>query len=309
MDINLIFTLIGILLAIVSLYLFFKSKAKSRLVYLKNFIISPITIIKNIPDIEILYKKSKSVDRIFLTNVTFINAGNIDIDKTALYQPLSIILPDGFNWLTSDIIEKSEKLNIETTRDENNLQFTWDLLKPKEFFTLEGLIEYKGENFPEDRKKLRKMSFDFRIKNINKIETLEKSRLLDTTTFIFFLFLSFVGLYLGYKLIEMNITQKNENKFYLELSDKSSFEIKGLKFNSEKNNVIIEDERNNDLDTLNNIDSTFNINVRVSSNKSGSSNVLLILGVFILIISFIGLIYNLKRYLYDLSIKKIFQSN
>ena len=172
LDITLIITVLGTLITIVSIFLVFKFRTKPRLAYIKNYIISPIKIVKNINDIQILYKNEPIAENLFLLNCTLINIGNVDIDNSTIYEKLSINLPQEFKILSYKIVNKSKKLELNVISNNNLVSFEWDLFKPKEFFTIETLIEYRGNDVKIDEKKLKKLEFEYRIKDINSIETI-----------------------------------------------------------------------------------------------------------------------------------------
>lgn len=307
LDLGFILTLLGTFIGIISLILFYRYRAKPRLVYLINSLISPIMIVKNISDIQIQYKNKPITENLFLLNITFINAGNVDIDKSGVYKNLSVVLPNNFNWLNIKIINKSKKMELGITNDNNILSFNWDLLKPKEFFTIESLIEYNGEDVSMARIKLNRFTFDYRIKDINTIEAFDKNRSVGVpgfvTAVIFFLLIGFAG----YKASEKYYSPRSETKFSLILSDRSVREIDGLYFKSLENKIIVQNDNRKDLDTIQYKDSTLlAINVKPSLVKKDMSYPLVILGFLIFIVSVVGLFYVTKLFVNNFRVKIIF---
>lgn len=304
-DIGFILTFLGTFITAISLFFVFKFRTKPRIVYLINSFISPIKIVKSINDIQIQYKNKPITENLFLLNVTFINAGNKDIDQSEVHKDLSIVLPNSFNWLNHSIINKSRELDVSLKNDKNTISLAWDLLKPGESFTVEALIEYSGENISEDRKKLSPLTFDYRIKDINTIEKIDKDKLISSFTLVLSILSMLLLGMVGYALIQKYYTPKDDTKFLVTLSSKPTKEIKGLYFESLNDKMIIKDDKKNDLDTINYTDSTLTINVKASSIKVDPSYIIVTVGLLLIISSIIGLLFIIRRFLNDYSIKKI----
>jgi len=305
-DVGFIVTLLGTFIGIISLILFFRYRAKPRLVYLINSIISPIKIVKNIGDINIQYKNKPITENLFLLNVTIINAGNVDIDKSGVYKNLSIVLPEYFNWLNINIAKKSKEMEVGFKNDSNILSFDWDLLKPKEFFTIESLIEYNGEDVLNAKKKLLRFTWDYRIKDLSTIEAFDKNRSMGVPGFITAVILILLIGFGGYQGSVKSYSPRNETKFSLILSDRSVREIDGLYFKSLENNIIMQNDNRKDLDTLQYKDSTVAISIKPSLVKKDVSYPLVILGLLISLVSFVGLLFLTKLFVNNFRVKKIF---
>src|SRR5690606_11008040 len=67
-----------------------------------------------------------------------INTGNVDIDRTTIYKPLMLQLPEEFKIkeLRTDT-SKLAALNVIILKNDNSITFQWDLLKPLEHFNFE----------------------------------------------------------------------------------------------------------------------------------------------------------------------------
>jgi hypothetical protein len=91
-SIELLLTITGILLTIVIGYLgvryTIRAKNKTELLFLKNNSISLFeNIVKNLEGIEIKYNGEKVDESLYTVKGTFINTGNVDIDKSLIHNP------------------------------------------------------------------------------------------------------------------------------------------------------------------------------------------------------------------------------
>lgn len=172
-----------------------KYRKKTNVVFLKNTCASLFkTIIRDIDDIEINFQGKKIDENLILFKGTFLNNGNVDIDKSIIHKPLEIELPPDFSWKKYMIINASRGLDVELSVNNNKLLFEWDLFKEGEYITFDCLIEYKhvdGEekdsNQDVSRVLLNDIKFNHRItnlKSVNKKGSIRKP--LSAGSFAFF---------------------------------------------------------------------------------------------------------------------------
>lgn len=180
MSIDTTLAIIGLIVTIFLGYLglkyTLKYRKKTEIIFLKNSSLSLFkTIVKNLDEIEINFQGKKINENLILFKGTFFNNGNIDIEKSIVYKPLEIELPDNYSWVSNKIIDSSDGLDIEIKQVENKLIFEWDLLKEGEYFTFDSLVEYKtqekeSENLNIGRKLLRDININHRITDLKKIK-------------------------------------------------------------------------------------------------------------------------------------------
>lgn len=180
MSIDTTLAIIGLIVTIFLGYLglkyTLKYRKKTEIIFLKNSSLSLFkTIVKNLDEIEINFQGKKINENLILFKGTFFNNGNIDIEKSIVYKPLEIELPDNYSWVSNKIIDSSDGLDIELKQVENKLIFQWDLLKEGEYFTFDSLVEYKAqeeesENINIGRKLLKDININHRITDLKKIK-------------------------------------------------------------------------------------------------------------------------------------------
>ena len=192
MDVNFLMGIIGVLGTLILGYLginyTLKYRSKIKLNYFENDCFSLFqTVVKNFNTIEIKYNKEAINQNLILLKGTFLNSGNIDLDKSNVHVPLSLHIPDNFKVLEAKVIDASNDLIVTNTITSNSITFIWDLLKKEEYFTFDVLIEHMGElnstgkeiikeelNLESNRYIERELSnnitFKHRITNLSKID-------------------------------------------------------------------------------------------------------------------------------------------
>jgi len=164
----LLLALIGLPLAAISVILAFKYRDRVQLTYVHQGYLPLLeSIVKTIEGIEILYKKKAIDPSLYFLTGSVANTGNLDIDRSAIYDPLSVNLPRSYKWLQARITKSPSGVNADyKIRSDSTLQFKWDLLKTNEAFSFNALIKApKGEM--KSPQKL--ISFSHRITNLQSI--------------------------------------------------------------------------------------------------------------------------------------------
>ena len=170
--------LITIIIGIIGVKYTFKQQKRTELTFFKNTCISLFkAIVQNLDGIEIKYQGNRIGENLILFKGTIFNTGNIDIDKSIIHKPLTIELPKTCSWIKYKIIDKSDGLDVEPIKEENNVVFNWELLKEGEYFTFDSLIEYHSDSEENKNKELdlrkdllEKISFNTRITNLKSVK-------------------------------------------------------------------------------------------------------------------------------------------
>ena len=179
---EIILTILGVIvtivIGIVGVKYTFKQRKKTELTFLKNTCIYLFkAIVKNLDGIEIKYHGNKIGENLILFKGTIFNTGNVDIDESIIHKPLSLKLPANYSWIEYKIIDTSDGLEVEITREDDKLIFTWELLKESEYFTFDSLIEFNSDEIDKKTQDqdlneclIEKISFDHRITSLKSIE-------------------------------------------------------------------------------------------------------------------------------------------
>ena len=178
-----ILTIIGVIATVIFGYLgikyAIKFKQKMRITFYWDEAISLFdSIVNDWDDIEIKYNNEAINPNLTLLRCCMVNTGTSDIDKSIIYKPLKMILPDNFIAIKGKRNEFSDDLSITAKINDNNkneVDFNWDILKKGEFIKFDLLIQ-RNEN---DNKNLstniiknikNNTKFSHRITNLDQID-------------------------------------------------------------------------------------------------------------------------------------------
>ena len=98
-------------------------------------------IVKNFPDLSVLYKTEPVGQGLVLINGTFLNSGRKDITPAMVEQQLRLLLPKEFKWLAARTIPSSENVAATITAQPEQLAFATGFLRCREYFRFEALAE------------------------------------------------------------------------------------------------------------------------------------------------------------------------
>lgn len=167
------------------IYYSIKQRYPGKITFIKEHSIALFdAIVKNLPELSILYKQNPVTPNLVLIQGALVNTGKKDISPTMVEKPISISLPEGYKWITAKVISFSENVIAEIhLLDETNLVLNNGLFRCKEYIRFQALVEVPGNE--EDRKEIQSIKekigdyliFSHRIsdtRQINKIELKEE---------------------------------------------------------------------------------------------------------------------------------------
>lgn len=134
-------------------------------------------IVRNLPDLEVLYKGRPVSQNLVLFKGILLNTGIVDITPQMVEQKLSIGLPEGFKWLEARVGSSSENVRAEVrVIDDSSLVFDTGLFRCNEYIRFEALAEVplRGANeggYSElpDLKLQESLNFTHRIANTRQV--------------------------------------------------------------------------------------------------------------------------------------------
>jgi hypothetical protein len=139
-------------------------------------------IVKDLPELVVLYKKDPVSPNLVLIKGALLNTGKIDISPTMIEMPITMTLPSGYRWLTAKIISSSPNVKADLYQeDKQNIIIKSGLLRCNENIRLQALVEVSPLSSTEKGTKHESMSsrleeairFSHRIANTRKIEKKE----------------------------------------------------------------------------------------------------------------------------------------
>ncbi|MEA3476379.1 MAG: hypothetical protein U9R23_08085 [Candidatus Cloacimonadota bacterium] len=251
--------IITIIIGIIGVKYTLKQKNKTQLTFLKHSCISLFkAIVKNLDDIEIKYQGNIIGENLILLKGTIFNNGNADIDKAIVHKPLTLTLPDNYSWINYKVIDSSDGLVVNVKKVENSLQFNWDLLKEREFFSIDCLIEFNSDKKDDEidteidlrRNLLNNLEFKHRItnlKSVNSEESVPSPMPIGGLLFFSLILLSivYVGFYFSagqfvfpkYEIYQEVLIDSTLNIAKLKATDDKTIEL----VNQKGNNILILD--------------------------------------------------------------------
>lgn len=177
MNFALFLTIVGTFLGLFSIILYFYDKVNSRkglrldnegCISLANRNISNLNI-------GLVYKGKVFNNNIILFKGVLSNIGKRDIGASDIIKPLQIIFREGhiLEAYIKDAPASFFQCNI--LQDKSGIEISWDLLKSTESINFEVLIEFESFDSVYEKELYNSITFEFRIKNVNKISKITKA--------------------------------------------------------------------------------------------------------------------------------------
>lgn len=169
-----------VIFGLLSIYIVLRRRYPGKITFVRQESLGLYdTIIKNFPQIQILYNDKAINEQLVYLKGSFINTGTIDISETMVEEKLSLFLPEDMKWIDAKISKTSPRLNSSVAVSDNKLTFNLGLFRINEFLQVEALAEVKnGKNQSSLLNK--SFSFQHRIANtqqVNAKELLSKNQL------------------------------------------------------------------------------------------------------------------------------------
>jgi RNA-binding protein YhbY len=170
---------VSVIFGVVGIYLTVKSRYSGAITFVNEQTIELFDAIGNsLDNLAVTYDGCDVNDNLVLLNGAFINSGKMDLTKDMVEKPITIILPDGFKWLSGRIIESKVKAQLEL-KDDNTISIETGLFRRGECVRFHALAQLPdNEDGDSNSKRLNdSLKFDHRItntKNINETEVKPK---------------------------------------------------------------------------------------------------------------------------------------
>ena len=178
-----IFGAIGILATIIFGVLAIKRRhSPGKLVLLKQSTIGLFNnIARNFDEIGIKYKSKPIKENVIYIKASIFNDGDIDIDGAAVEETIRLELKKGLRWIKVKITKTSPglKCNTQLCQENQKLRFHFGLIRKREFFQFEALVETDDADIGADDI-YEHIKISHRIANTQKIkdeELLEGERI------------------------------------------------------------------------------------------------------------------------------------
>ena len=235
MDISMVLTIMGLLATFVfgflSIDLFKRKRYPGKVTFVKQSSIGLFdSFVKNFNQISILFEDKPIKDNLIYIKGCFINDGDIDIEGEKIEKPISIVLPEKYNWVNCKITDTTKNLKANyTITDAKNIELNFGLFRKREFIQIEALIE-ASDDIENDDNIFELLKFSHRIsqtQKITKINLLSENqikkkkgkiiqRIWSTAIQLFFPFLIAIFFFVFFKSAEINyrVIENGQTKEY-----------------------------------------------------------------------------------------------
>jgi len=261
--VEILVAIVGIILTILfGIYTIIKMKKKDpkvELFFSKNDSLVLVSQTSNELGLEINYNGEKITNPIILLDANLKNTGTIDIDRSMILQPLTIVFPQEYNCLKATVLSAPENSSIEISIfNKHKISLSWDLLKKKESLELEIIVE-QVDKIPDEISPLlrfyEKIKLESRITNLRNIKKGDFKSILTMYYnqkayywFLIFLFYFIMGVSIivipipkvSYDLLYVLEYNNTYSKEKILLVDKQSLILKNS-YNNEKKHMSIHD--------------------------------------------------------------------
>lgn len=99
------------------------------------------TIVKNIPELSVLYNGSPISQNLLLIEGALVNTGTKDILPTMIEKPICLNLPEDYKWITAKIISTHNNVDAAITLSDPTLTINSGLLKINEYIIFQALLQ------------------------------------------------------------------------------------------------------------------------------------------------------------------------
>lgn len=161
------------------IYLTIKHRYLVQLTFLKDQSIALFdSIVKNLPELEVLYKQTPVTPNLVLLRGALVNTGKKDIAPTMVESPITAVLPDGFKWLTAKVVSASDNVQADIqVKSDTAFVIRTGLVRCQEHIMIQALAEIPTEFADSgdgiDKELARSLRFQHRIEDAGKIYSVE----------------------------------------------------------------------------------------------------------------------------------------
>ncbi|MFO1440839.1 MAG: hypothetical protein U1F81_21155 [Verrucomicrobiaceae bacterium] len=174
-DLNFYITVIGLILAVVGIWLTVRHRFAGRIALIKRSSTNLFSeVIQTIPELSVSYGGQPVQSRLTLFSGYFVNVGHKDFSPDMVDKPLQIKLAEGFVWKKVSAISISKDLQVSARIADNAAIFDFGLFRRNELFRFDALIEVPAATASSKssaRQVERAMTFHHRIADTAAVKT------------------------------------------------------------------------------------------------------------------------------------------
>lgn len=169
------FTILGIILSVIGVYLALRYKYPGRITYAKEGALSLFNdVVRTMPELAVTYEGQPVQANLIIMRGHIINTGKKDITDEMVSQPLTFNLPHGFKWRKVNITAQSDGLDAKyEVKNNTSLLFNFGLFRCNESISFEALAEIPSETSTKESASFRlnkAITISHRIADTGKVE-------------------------------------------------------------------------------------------------------------------------------------------
>lgn len=169
-----------VLFGLLGLYLTLRSRYPGEISFVREQTIALFDeIVKNVPDLAVLYKDNPVSANVVMVRGAFVNTGKKDIAPGMVEKPLTMKLPEGARWLSTSVVSYSPdvKAKVEVVA-ENALELSGGLFRRKEYVRFQALAEMgppspNGSKDSAEKRVEKSLTFQHRIQDTRPVKAIE----------------------------------------------------------------------------------------------------------------------------------------
>lgn len=172
MDTSTLLAIAGIIITVIlggwSIYLVLRRRYPGRITFIREDSIRLFdSIVRNLSDLNVLYKGKPVSETLVLLKGYFFNTGSKDISLPMVEENLAITLPEEHKWLAAKIVSSSPdvKSSVKISSD-TSLMFDFGLFRCNEYIRFEALAEV-----PTGAQLHNSLKFTHRIADTKRVDT------------------------------------------------------------------------------------------------------------------------------------------
>ena len=181
MPLSTVLTVIGIFVSLLfgawAVFLAPKRKYPGQLTFLQESYLPLFdAIVKNLPELKVSFRDEPAGEGLVLLKGALLNTGSKDITPDMIAENITMSLPEGYKWITAELVAHSPKVECIIDNDQQSLVFNMGLFRCSEYLRFETLVEVpieerESENTAENiGDKLRKaIKVNHRISDTQKV--------------------------------------------------------------------------------------------------------------------------------------------
>lgn len=147
MSTNTFLTILGMVLALilsgVTCWLTLRQRYPGQITYFEESCIGLFdSIVRNLPDLKVLYKSDPVSENIVLLKGYFFNTGSKDITTEMVEKPVTLKLPERFKWLDGKVVSPQDSLKVSLQiKDDITAKINFGLFRVNEYAKFELLAQ------------------------------------------------------------------------------------------------------------------------------------------------------------------------